>query len=101
MHLAGADLHFDRPMPTNHSGVQRLVAVGFGQADVVLKATWDGPEGVMHHGEGAVAGFHRWSHDPHRRHIKDFVELLLLALHLAPDAIEVFGSSHHLALTHA
>ena len=58
MHFAGADLHFNRPMPADHRGMQRLIAIGFGQADVVLKATWDGPEGVVHHGQGAVAGFH-------------------------------------------
>ena len=101
MHFACADLHFNRPMTPNHSGMQRLVTVGFGQADVVLEASGDRPEGVVHNGEGAVTGLHRWSHDPHRSHIKYFVEFLFLALHLAPDAIEVFGASHHLTLMHA
>ena len=97
VHLSGADLHLDRPMATDHRRVQRLVAVGLGQADVVLEPAGDRPEGVVHHRQGAVAALQVGADDPQGRHVVDLVERLLLALHLAPDAIEVFGPTAHIA----
>ena len=49
VHVGGANLHFDRPMPADHRCMQRLVAIGLGQTDVILEAPWDRPEGVVHH----------------------------------------------------
>ena len=95
MHFRGADLHLDRPMTTDHRRMQRLIAIGLGQADVVLKASRDRPERVVHHGQGPVAGFQTRRDDAHRCHVVDLVESLLLALHLAPDAIEMFGPTRH------
>ncbi|MEB3242996.1 MAG: hypothetical protein VKO44_05105 [Cyanobacteriota bacterium] len=97
VHFAGADLHLDRPMPTDHGGVQRLVAVGLGEADVILEATGDRSEGVVHHGQGAIAALHRGANDAHRGDVVELVERLLLPLHLAPDAIEMLRPSIHLA----
>lgn len=101
VHLGGADLHFHRPVAADHGGVQRLIAVRLGQADVVLEAAGDRPEGVVHHGEGPVAPFHVGSEDAQGRHIEDFVEGLLLVAHLAPDAIEMLRPARHLALGEA
>ena len=98
MHLGRADLHLNRAMATNHRRVQGLVAVGLGQADVVLEAAGDRAEGVMHHRQGAVAALDVRANDPQRRHVVDLVEGLALALHLVPDAIEVFRPSADLAL---
>ncbi len=101
VHLSGADLHLHRPVPADHRRVQGLIPVGFGQADVVLEPTGDGAEGVVYHRQGAVAGLHGWGDDPQGRHVIDLVEGLLLALHLAPDAVEVFRPALHLAVPHA
>ena len=98
VHLKRADLHFDRAMPTDHRRVQGLVAVGFRQPDVVLEATGNRAEGVVNHREGAVAALDIGGEDPQRRHVVDLVELLLLALHLAPDAKQMFGATTHLAV---
>ena len=92
MHLGRADLNLNRAMATNHRGVQGLVAVGLWQADVVLEAAGDRAEGVMHHRQGAVAALDIRANDPQRRHVVDLVEGLALALHLVPDAIEVFSA---------
>ena len=101
VHLGRADLHFNRPVAANHGRVQGLVTVGFGQADVVLEAPRNRPEGVMYHGQGAITAFDIGREDPQGRHVVDLVERLLLALHLAPDAIKMFGSAAHLAIGQA
>ena len=101
VHLGRADLHFNRPVPANYGRVQRLVAIGFGQADVILEATRNRPEGVMHHGQSAITTFDIGREDPQGGHVVDLVERLLLALHLAPDAIKVFGPAAHLAIGQA
>ena len=98
VHFTRADLHLDRPVSTNHRRMQRLIAIGFGQADVVLEAAWNGPEGVVHHRQGPVAAIQIRAEDPQGRHVVDLVECLLLALHLAPDAIEVLGAAAHLTV---
>lgn len=98
MHLGGADLHLDRPMTADHGRVQRLVAIGLGQADVILEATGDGAKGVVNHRKSAITALEVGHQDAQGRHIEDFVEGLLLQLHLAPDAIEVLGPSAHFAV---
>ena len=98
VHLKCADLHFDRAMPTDHCGVQGLITVGFRQPDVVLEAAGNRAEGVVNHREGAIAALNVGGEDPQRRHVVDLVELLLLALHLAPDAKQMFGATTHLAV---
>ena len=101
VHFGGADLHFDRPVTSNHGRVQGLVAVRFGQADVVLEATRNRPEGVMHHGQGAITPFNIGRENPQGGHVIDLVERLLLALHLAPDAVEMLGATAHFAIGQA
>ena len=89
VHVGGADLHLNGPVSADHRRVQRLVTIGLGQADVVLKAARDGAEGVMHHRQGPITTLQIRAENPEGRHVEDLVEGLLLALHLAPDAIEV------------
>ena len=93
VHLNGADLHLNRAVTSDHCGVQRLVAVGLGQTDVVLETTGNWTEGVMHHGQGPVTGLDTRRDDPQRGHVVDLVERLLLALHLAPDAEQVLRTA--------
>ena len=85
-------------MPTDHRRVQGLVAVGLRQPDVVLETTGNRAKGVVNHREGAVAALDIGGEDPQRRHVVDLVELLLLALHLAPDAKQMLGATTHLAV---
>ena len=95
VHFTGTNLHLNRPMPADHRRMQRLITIRLGQADVVLEAARNRPEGVMHHGQGAVTALQRRAENPHRRHVVDLVEGLLLALHLAPDAIKMLGTAGH------
>ena len=93
MHLDGADLHLDRPVAADHGRVQGLVAVRLGETDVVLETTGNRSEAVMHHRQSAIAGLDTGRDDPKSRHVIDLVEGLLVALHLAPDAVEVLRTS--------
>ena len=76
--------------------MQRLIAIRLRQADVVLEPSGDRAKRVMHHGQGAITRFHTGRNDAKGCHVVDLVERLLLALHFAPDAIEMFGPSTHL-----
>ena len=88
-------------MTTDHSRMERLVAVRLGQTDVILEPSGNRPEGVVHHRKRPIAGFHAGRNDPQRRHVVDLVERLLLALHLAPDAVEVLRPATHFATVQA
>ena len=96
VHVGGANLHLNGPVAADHRRVQRLVTIGLGQTDVVLEAARDGAEGVMHHRQGPVTTLQIGTKNPQGCHVEDLVEGLLLALHLAPDAIEVLGPATHL-----
>ena len=98
MHLKGADLHLEGAPLVHHGGVQRLVHVGLGHADVVLEATRHlGPYGVDDaQGEVAVLlGVHQ---DAHGDQVHDLVEGLVLGLHLFIDGVEVLRATVDLAL---
>ena len=95
VHLGRADLHLDRPVAADHSRMQRLIAIRLGQTDVILEATRNRPEGVVHHRQGPVTALQIRADDAQGRHVIDLVERLLLALHLAPDAIEMLGPATH------
>ena len=101
VHVGGADLHFDRPVPADHRRMQGLVAIGLGQADVILEAPRDRPEGVVHHRQSPITTLEVGAKNPQSRHVVDLVERLLLALHLAPDAIEVLGPAAYFAIGQA
>ena len=49
----------------------------------------------MHDSQGAVTRLHTGSDNPQSRYIEDLMEGFLLALHLAPDAIEMLWSPTH------
>ena len=52
----------------------------------------------MDNRQGPVAALQVGAEDPEGGHVDDFVERLLLALHFAPDAIEVLGPATHLTV---
>jgi hypothetical protein len=59
VHVARADLHLHAlAVGAEHRRVQRLVAVGLGQRDVVLEAPGDRGEHPVHHPEHRVAVGH-------------------------------------------
>ena len=76
--------------------MQRLIAIWLRQTDVVLKPSWDRAKCVVHHSQGAITRLDAGRNDAKRCHVVDLVERLLLALHFAPDAIEMFGPPTHL-----
>jgi hypothetical protein len=56
VHLARADLHFERlALRADHRGVQRAVVVALGLGDVVVELARDRRPQVVHHAERGVA----------------------------------------------
>ena len=98
-HFAGADLDLDRhPVHAEQRGMQRLVAVGLGNGDVVLEAPGQRLVQVVYGAEHAIAGIDLVDDDPERVDIHDLVEGPTLAAHLLVDAVEVFLAAADFAL---
>src|SRR3990167_5314551 len=98
-HFAGADLDLDRhAVHAKQGGMQRLVAVGLGNCDVVLEAAWQGFVQIMYSAQHAVAGIDLVDDDPERIDVHDLVEGPTLAAHFLVDAVEVFLTTADLAL---
>jgi hypothetical protein len=98
-HFAGADLDLDRhAVHAEQRGVQRLVAVGLGDRDVILEAPRQRLVQVMHGAQHAVAGVDLVDDDAERVDVHDLVEGPALAAHLLVDAVEVFLPPADLAL---
>ncbi|MCG3171424.1 MAG: hypothetical protein CALGDGBN_03036 [Pseudomonadales bacterium] len=97
MHVAGADLHLEHlAAVTDHRGVQRAVAVVLGVRDVVVEfAGQVAPESV-HHAERRVAVGDRAHQRAHRTHVVHLAYPDPLALHLAPDAVQVLRPAREL-----
>ncbi len=97
-HLAGADLDLDgHAVHAEQRGVQRLVAVGLGNRDVVLEATGERLVQVVHGAEHAVAGVDLVDDDAEGVDVHDLVERLALAAHLLVDAEQVLLAAQDLA----
>jgi hypothetical protein len=88
VHFAGADLDLDallfRP---DHAGVERLIAVRLGRADVILEAAGHHRIGAVQDAEGAIAIGDVVDDDAEGRDIRQLLERHVLALHLAPDRV--------------
>ena len=91
VHVGGADLHLDRGTAgTEQDGMQRLVAVGFGDGDVILElAGYRLVQGVQHP-QRYIAGRQVMHHDAKAVYVEDFGEGEVFFLHLAVDAEQVF-----------
>ena len=98
VHIPGADLHFEGdPFAADDGGVERLIHVGLGRADIVLEAAGDRPVHVVDQTEDVVAvglGVHD---DAQRVQIVNIVEHPVLFEQLPVDAVYVLFPAFHLA----
>ena len=99
LHVLGADLYLDGATEgPEHHGVQRLIAIGLGDGDVILEASGHGLVQIVDDAQGAVTGVHLVDDDAKAVHIGDFVKAQVLVTHLVVDAVQVLLSAHHLRL---
>ena len=89
-HFTGTDLNFDRyAMHAKQRGMQRLVAVGLWNGDVVFEAARQGFVQIMYSTQHAIAGIDLVDDDPERVDVHDFVEGPTLATHFFVNAVDV------------
>ncbi|CRI65006.1 hypothetical protein THIOKS12210051 [Thiocapsa sp. KS1] len=94
MHLVGADLHLERlVLRTDDGRVERPIHVALGRGDVVVELLGDVLPESVHQSERGVAVRDRSDQDTYRTQVEDLGDLDLLALHLAPDAVDVFRAA--------
>jgi hypothetical protein len=92
VHGVGADLHFQHlALGADHRRVQRAVAVFLGVGDVVVELLGDVPPQGVDDAQRGVAVAHFRDQHAHGAHVVDLAEGQALALHFAPDRIDVFG----------
>lgn len=92
VHRVGADLYFQHlAFRADDRSVQRAVAVLFRVGDVVVELFRDVPPQRVDDAQRGVAIAHFRHQHAHRTHVVDLAELQTLALHFAPDRIDVFG----------
>ncbi len=94
VHFSGADLHLHvfAAGPDDRS-VQGLIAVILGAGDVIVELTGNGRPAAVDKAQHRVAFGHRIHDDAEAMHIVDFFEGDALALHFAPDGVNVLGSA--------
>ncbi len=96
VHFFGADLHFDGDTVHTHQyRVQRLVAIGLGDGNVVLKLGNYRLVEVVHRPQDSVAGVDTVDNDAKGVDVHDFIERLFLVAHLLINAEQVFFPSDH------
>ncbi|RMO84044.1 hypothetical protein ALQ33_05543 [Pseudomonas syringae pv. philadelphi] len=94
VHGVGADLHFQHlAFRPDDGGMQRAIAVFLGVGDVVVELFGNMPPQGMHDAQRGVAIAHFRDQHAQRTHVVDLAKRQALALHFAPDGIDVFGSA--------
>ena len=102
VHVAGTDLHLQRPpVAAVHGGVQRAIVVALGVGDVVVEFLGDRRPQVMHDAQHRVAILDLVDDHPQRAHVIDVGELDALAAHLVPDAVDVLRAAVDLGVVDA
>jgi hypothetical protein len=92
MHGLGADLDLDGlAVGIAHHRVQRLVAIGLGPGDVVVKLFGQGCELLVHPAQGLVAIGHIRHHHAQSADVEHALKRQVLATHLLDDAVDVLG----------
>ena len=90
VHLPGTDLDLKGDaLAADDGGVEGLVHVGLGRADVVLEAAQDRLVHVVDTAQHAVTGGDVIHDDPKGIEIKDLTELFVLGVHLPVDGVDV------------
>ena len=94
VHGVGADLHFQHlAFRADYRRVQRAVAVFLGVGDIVVEFLGDVPPQRVDDTQRGVAVAHFRHQHAHRTHVVDLAEGQALALHFAPDGIDVLGAA--------
>ena len=98
VHLPGADLHLKGDaLPADDGGVQGLVHVWLGGADVVLEAAQHRLKHVVDAAQHVITLGDVVHDDPEGIQIEDLIQGLVLGKHLAVDGVGVFHPAVHLA----
>ena len=93
MHRKRADLDLERIAARHDRRVQGLIAVRLRHGDVVLEAARDWLPHRVDDAEHAVAVLDRVDEHAHGREVVDLAELLVVALHLLVDAVEMLRAA--------
>ena len=97
VHGTCTDLHLEHPaIVGDHRRVQRAVAVRLGVGDVVIELTRQIAPQPVHDTKRGVALCNRIDEHAQRARVVDFADPDALALHLAPDAVEMLRSAREL-----
>ena len=75
--------------------MQRLVAVGLGLGDVVVKLALQGGEIGMHKAKSGIASLDVRGNDTHSADVEHLLETQRFAAHFFNDAVDVLGSTLH------
>ncbi|VTS20737.1 Uncharacterised protein [Streptococcus dysgalactiae subsp. equisimilis] len=95
----GADLYFQHlALRPDHRGMQRAVAVFFGVGDVVVEFLGNVPPQGMHDAQRGIAVAHLRNQHADGANVVDLAEIQALALHLAPDGVDVLRPSAEVGL---
>ena len=91
MHIVRSDLHLNGFASRPHDGrVQRLVVIVLGVGDVIVEFTRQiGPQ-VVHGPEGGITILDRVDKDADCTNVIEILQTAILALHFAPDAVDMF-----------
>ncbi len=93
VHLVGPDLDLEGlAVERDDRGVERLVQVVLGDGDVVVELAGDRTPDAVDDAEGRVTVPDLVDQQPDGVDVVDLAEFRALALHLLPDAVDVFGS---------
>ena len=94
VHLPGPDLNLKGIAVVAHNGgVERLVAVGLGSADIVLEPAQYGLVNIVDNAQNVVAVAHVFHHYPEGEQVEDLVDGLVLVEHLPVDGIGVLHAA--------
>ena len=90
VHLPGTDLHLEGDaLPADDRGVEGLVHVGLGCADIVLKAAQHRLEHVVDAAQHVIAAGDVVHDDPEGVQVEDLVQGLVLGVRLPIDGVDV------------
>ena len=96
MHILGAhlDLEGTAIVGYNHR-MQRLITIGFGTRNVVIKFFRNRCPDVMHDTEHRIAALDVIHDDPKCTHVVQSRKIERLTLHLAPDTVDMLRPAEH------